>query len=48
MDLFRRLTLMNMIAYETWYQKTVFPFMLKQGSEWNKIKYSLMNISKGE
>ena len=48
MDLLLQLTLMNMIAYETWYQKTMFPIMLKQGSEWNKIKYSLMKISKEE
>lgn len=44
MDLLRQLTLMHMQAYETWFQKTMFPIMLKQSSEWNKVKYSLMNL----
>lgn len=44
MDLLRQLTLMHMQAYETWFQATMFPIMLKQGSEWNKLKYSLMTI----
>jgi hypothetical protein len=35
-----------MQAYETWFQKTMFPLMLKQGSEWNKVKYSLMKLKK--
>ena len=44
MDLFRQLTLMHMQAYETWFQTTMFPLMMYQSKEWNKLKYSLMNL----
>jgi hypothetical protein len=44
MELLRQLTLLNMMEYEKWYQKTMFPLMLKQSGEWNKLKYSLMSF----
>ena len=33
-----------MQAYETWFQTTMFPLMMYQSKEWNKLKYSLMNL----